>query len=250
MWVPLFPPFTTFQFVSILTFSSFPSYKSTPETIISQPTFLPQIQMAFLHLLSLTILLFFTSSVSSTIIDDSDNSQPYIVRIRNDLKPSAFSDVEKWYKSTLHSLTSYHLTDENPTPVEHSDALLHVYRTVFHGFSAKLTPKQAQELKTRPEVLTVFPDRLRQLHITRSPEFLGLSSIYNPVSLLSESAEGSNVVIGVLDTGIWPERDSFRDDDLEPIPSSWKGECEEGEKFTKEHCNKKIIGARFFLSGY
>ncbi|KAI5680487.1 hypothetical protein M9H77_01714 [Catharanthus roseus] len=189
------------------------------------------------------IFLFF---IFSSAQFEENSHQNFIVRVQNDLKPTAFSDVEEWYSSTLQTLNSK-LEEKS----EIGGEFLHVYKTVFHGFSARLTPKQAQELKTRPGVLAVLPDRLRQIQTTRSPEFLGLSISYNdPTSLSSESDWGSNVIIGVLDTGIWPERPSFRDDGLGPIPSRWKGECTEGEKFFKSNCNKKIIGARYFIRGY
>ncbi|KAL0435919.1 UNVERIFIED_CONTAM: Subtilisin-like protease SBT1.5 [Sesamum radiatum] len=183
--------------------------------------------------------------------DDAQNAQTFIVRVQNDLKPSAFSDVQQWYKATLRSLDSNPLNSETTiaTQAQNSQEFLHVYRTVFHGFSAKLTPQQARQLETGPGVLAVLPDRLRHLHITRSPHFLGLSS-GNPAGLLSESDSGSNVIIGVFDTGIWPERRSFHDEGLGPVPSSWRGECVEGQNFTKAHCNKKIIGARYFAAGY
>lgn len=180
--------------------------------------------------------------------DESEDAQTFIVRVENALKPSAFSDVEQWYKATLRSLDSNLINSEASNTIK-SKEFLHVYRTVFHGFSAKLTPNLAQQLEKRPEVIAVLPDRLRQLHITRSPHFLGLSSA-NPAGLLSESDSGSNVIIGVLDTGIWPERRSFHDEGLGPIPSNWRGECVEGANFTKSLCNKKIIGARYFAAGY
>lgn len=180
--------------------------------------------------------------------DESENDQMFIVRVENELKPSAFADLEQWYKATLRSLDS-NLINSETKGNRKSREFLHVYRTVFHGFSANLTPKQAQQLMKRPEVIAVFPDRLRQLHITRSTRFLGLSYT-NPGGLLTESDSGANVIIGILDTGIWPERRSFHDDGLGPIPSSWRGECVEGENFTKSLCNKKIIGARYFANGY
>ncbi|PIN24155.1 Tripeptidyl-peptidase II [Handroanthus impetiginosus] len=198
--------------------------------------------------------LFFVLSLSFSIVlnethEACQNSPTtYIVRVQNDLKPSVFLDVEQWYKATLRSLDSNPFTSENPNP-RNSQEFLHVYRTVFHGFSAKLTPKQAQELDKKPGVLAVLPDRLLQLHTTRSPYFLGLAS-ENPAGLLSESDSGSNVIIGVMDTGIWPERRSFHDEGLDPVPSNWRGECVEGQNFTKSHCNKKIVGARYFTDGY
>ncbi|KAH6755807.1 Subtilase family protein [Perilla frutescens var. hirtella] len=177
--------------------------------------------------------------------DEREIAQTFIVRVENELKPSAFSDVQHWYKSTLRSLDSNLLNSKT----RKSQEFLHVYKTVFHGFSAKLTPKQARNLKKRPEVIAILPDRLRQLHTTRSPHFLGLSSTH-PAGLLSESNSGANVIIGILDTGIWPERRSFHDEGLGPIPTNWRGECVEGQNFTKAHCNNKIIGARFFADGY
>lgn len=173
--------------------------------------------------------------------------QSYIIRVQNDLKPSVFSDVEHWYSSTLRSLRS------NPLKTDEDEEFLHVYKTVFHGFSARLTAEEAQQLASFHGVVSVLPDRLHQLDTTRSPHFLGLdSSTASPMSsnLVTESDYGSNVVIGVLDTGIWPERPSFHDQGMGPIPSFWKGECTLGENFTKANCNKKIIGARYFTSGY
>lgn len=33
------------------------------------------------------------------------------------------------------------------------------------------------------------------------------------------------------------------------VPSHWKGKCQEGEQFSSSNCNKKIIGARWFVKG-
>ncbi|MCD9641545.1 hypothetical protein HAX54_027760 [Datura stramonium] len=192
------------------------------------------------------LFFFLTYSFFLTLTDA--NKQSYIIRVQNDLKPSVFSDVEHWYSSTLRSLSWNPLKSITTDQGE----FLHVYKTVFHGFSTRLTAEEAQELASRHGVLSVLPDQLRQLHTTRSPHFLGLiSSPASPISdLVTESDSGSNVVIGVLDTGIWPERPSFHDQGMGPIPSFWKGECTEGQNFTKANCNRKIIGARYFTSGY
>jgi hypothetical protein len=42
----------------------------------------------------------------------------------------------------------------------------------------------------------------------------------------------SNIVVGMLDTGIWPESESFSDEGFGPPPKKWKGSC---QNFT---CNK------------
>lgn len=178
----------------------------------------------------------------------SAQSQTYIIRVQNDLKPSAFSNVENWYKSTLQTLDSSQLMKDSEEYSKKQD-FLHIYKNVFHGFSTTLTTQQAQQLKTQPGILAVIPDQLRQIQTTRSPIFLGLEG-KNPSDLITESDSGSDVIIGIFDTGIWPERRSFHDKGLPPIPTRWKGECVEGEKFRKNHCNKKLIGARYFRAAY
>ncbi|VVA29794.1 Hypothetical predicted protein [Prunus dulcis] len=55
----------------------------------------------------------------------------------------------------------------------------------------------------------------------------------------------SDIIVGVIDTGIWPESESFKDDGFCPPPKSWKGVCDGGKNFT---CNNKIIGARRYTA--
>uniref|UniRef100_A0A6N2MWI1 Subtilisin-like protease fibronectin type-III domain-containing protein n=1 Tax=Salix viminalis TaxID=40686 RepID=A0A6N2MWI1_SALVM len=159
-------------------------------------------------------------------------------RVQHDTKPSIFPTHQHWYISSLSSISP------GDTP-----RLLHTYDTVFHGFSAKLSLTEALKLQTLPHIIAVIPERVRHLHTTRSPQFLGLKTA-DSAGLLKESDFGSDLVIGVIDTGIWPERQSFNDRDLGPVPSKWKGVCVSGKDFASSSCNRKLIGARFFCNGY
>ncbi|GAU24423.1 hypothetical protein TSUD_391320 [Trifolium subterraneum] len=87
-------------------------------------------------------------------------------------------------------------------------------------------------------VVSVFPSQEYHLKTTRSWDFLGL-----PQSIDRDKSVESDLVIGVIDTGIWPESESFNDKGLGPIPRKWKGVCAGGSNFS---CNKKLIGARFY----
>ncbi|PQP94706.1 subtilisin-like protease SBT3.4 [Prunus yedoensis var. nudiflora] len=130
-----------------------------------------------------------------------------------------------------------------------SELMVYSYRHGFSGFAAKLTESQAQKLSELPGVVRVIPNSLHKLQTTRSWDFLGLSS-QSPSNILHKSSMGDGVIIGVLDTGIWPESESFNEKGLGPVPSHWKGVCESGDRFNATiDCNRKIIGARWFIDG-
>ncbi|PNX76590.1 subtilisin-like protease-like protein [Trifolium pratense] len=107
---------------------------------------------------------------------------------------------------------------------------------------------------TQTGILKVYPDKKYKLLTTRTPEFLGLDRIpaMFPASSSSSSSSRSmeDLIVGVIDSGVWPESKSFDDTGYGPIPRTWKGKCETGTDFTASNCNKKLIGARFFLKGY
>ncbi|KAK9287129.1 hypothetical protein L1049_015540 [Liquidambar formosana] len=183
---------------------------------------------------SLLLLSFFflcTFPLKTLTFSADQTVKTFIFRVDSHSKPSIFPTHYHWYSS------------EFADPVQ----ILHVYDTVFHGFSASLTPDQAASVVQHPSVLAAFEDRRRQLHTTRSPQFLGLR---NQQGLWSDSDYGSDVIVGLFDTGIWPERRSFSAVKLGPIPTRWKGVCETGAKFTLRNCNRKVIGARFFSKGH
>ncbi|CAI9778332.1 unnamed protein product [Fraxinus pennsylvanica] len=50
--------------------------------------------------------------------------------------------------------------------------------------------------------------------------------------------------------GIWPESKSFNGYGLGPVPAKFKGECSAEENFTLSNCNRKIVGARFYSTGF
>ncbi|KAM1049357.1 hypothetical protein ACFX2C_028468 [Malus domestica] len=120
-----------------------------------------------------------------------------------------------------------------------SNLLVRSYKRSFNGFAAKLTDRERERLAKMKEVVSVFPSTSYKLQTTRSWEFLGFNE-----KLKRNPTVESNVIVGVIDTGIWPESESFSDEGFGPTPRKWEGVCEGGKNFT---CNKKIIGARFYV---
>ena len=137
---------------------------------------------------------------------------------------------------------------------------LYNYGYVFNGFAAELTEAQAQKLAQTPGVLAVTKDEIRALDTATTPAFLGLSGATGFWN--STGATGENVIIGIVDTGAWPEHPSFSDRtgnngngtqdgklSYHQIPG-WHGRCVPGEAFTGTDCNQKLIGARYYNAGF
>ncbi|KAJ9706398.1 hypothetical protein PVL29_001753 [Vitis rotundifolia] len=130
------------------------------------------------------------------------------------------------------------------------DSMVYSYKHGFSGFAAKLTDSQAQKVADLPGVVHVIPNRLHKRQTTRSWDYLGLSS-QSPSNLLHETNMGDGIIIGLLDTGVWPESEVFNDEGLGPIPSRWKGGCVSGELFNAAtDCNRKLIGTRWYIDGF
>ncbi|KAL8040216.1 hypothetical protein ABFX02_10G083800 [Erythranthe guttata] len=167
----------------------------------------------------------------------------YIVHMKHHHKPAIYATHGEWYSDHFQSLTA-----ADP------DSLLYTYDAAYNGFAAAMSPEEAESLRQSDSVLGVYEDAVYNLHTTRTPEFLGLDSELGPWvghSLQELNQASQDVIIGVLDTGVWPESKSFSDSNMADIPARWRGECQAADDFNpKIHCNKKLIGARFFSKGY
>ncbi|OMO85930.1 hypothetical protein CCACVL1_09920 [Corchorus capsularis] len=191
------------------------------------------------------LFLVLTSYLSFTLVHSASNpllKKTYIVQMDKSAMPASFSSHLEWYSSTLKSVTY-------KTQSEDEDRILYSYQNAFHGVAAQLTEEEAERLEEQDGVVSILPEMKYQLHTTRSPMFLGLER-EESTRIWSQNLADHDVIVGVLDTGIWPESESFNDTGMSPVPARWKGMCETGRGFQKHHCNRKIVGARVFYRGY
>ena len=139
------------------------------------------------------------------------------------------------------------------------------YSTVYNGFAARLTAAEVTALRNSPLVVDVHVDEARKLDTISTSAFLGLSA---PGGLWSQlvggvANKGEDIIIGIVDSGIWPESPSYADriNGTTPVfsggisaygpPVGWSGSCAAGACFVPAtHCNNKLIGAQFFNTGF
>lgn len=144
--------------------------------------------------------------------------------------------------------------------------LVHDYKVVLNGFSAMLTDAEVRALVGRSDVLAVTPDVPRELTTVSTRDFLKLTGPNGAWSKLGGVTEaGEDVIIGIVDGGVWPEHTSYADrvdSNGKPThdtsgslvysapPARWQGDCQTGEGFTTANCNNKLIGAQYFDDVY
>ena len=144
--------------------------------------------------------------------------------------------------------------------------VLHEYSVVLNGFTAMLTDAEVRTLVGRSDVVAVTPDTPRSLTTTYTHSFLGLDK---PDGLWSQLGgkehAGEDIIIGIVDGGVWPEHLSYADridSDGKPTfdngaavaydapPARWKGDCQSGNGFTAANCNNQLVGAQYFDASF
>jgi subtilisin family serine protease len=137
------------------------------------------------------------------------------------------------------------------------------YHYSFNGFAAELSDAQAALLRTTPGVLMVSKDVEQFADTSSTPSFLGLDAPAGLWDQLGGTARaGDEIIVGVIDSGIWPESESFSDRtglngngtkggklSYHQIPG-WHGKCTPGEQFPASMCNQKLIGAQRFNAAW
>lgn len=135
----------------------------------------------------------------------------------------------------------------------HPAKVLYHYYTVYNGVAVRLTPEEAPKVAALPGVISVQREQWRYPLTDVTPQFIGATSIWDGTATGGlPGTKGEGVIVGVIDTGIWPEHPSFADDGTyPPPPPEWGGECTPPADDTPGYtCNNKLIGVQYFLDSY
>ena len=131
------------------------------------------------------------------------------------------------------------------------DAPETVYRwtTALNGFAVELTADQVAALETSSEVETVEANSVRAMAGRITSRATAAAQLARPRD--GSGRGGSGVVIGFVDSGLAPDSPLFTDvPGLGNNTGAYTGECTIGEGWPISSCNRKVVGAGWWVAGF
>ena len=129
------------------------------------------------------------------------------------------------------------------------------FSVAFNGYTARLTDAEATRLAHTPGVVNVWDNEIVEADTISTPTFLGLTGSGGTWAkeFGGPAKAGEGVIVGVIDSGFWPESPSFAPlpeprPDAADIAAQWHGECVAGDE-EPVTCNNKVLGARWYNEG-
>ncbi|MGW4793215.1 S8 family serine peptidase [Nonomuraea sp. NPDC004297] len=141
---------------------------------------------------------------------------------------------------------------------------LYEYAYSFGGFAARLTSAEVAKMRALPEVVSVTEDRKVSVATSSTPAFLGLDArgglwerLGGPTGGRKGKGAGDGLVIGVIDSGIWADSQSFANPDPSGVKygpaGGFHGGCvrtSPDASWNAALCNGKIVAARHYNAGW
>ena len=132
----------------------------------------------------------------------------------------------------------------------------HRLQVVLNALAMTVSRADVEQIRQLPDVAAVFYDNRQETLSSHTPAYIGAPQVWTQLG--GQSVAGEDIVIGVIDGGIWPEHPSFSDPDPNgsgyPAPTGWNAApCEFGSASPGDAaftCNNKLLGARRIMATY
>ncbi|ANC32188.1 S8 family serine peptidase [Isoptericola dokdonensis] len=161
------------------------------------------------------------------------------------------SAAERKYRGYVADQTaeiSAEVTDAVP-----GTEIVQEFDTVYGGVAAMVPGDEIPALLEVPGVVAVQENTLEQPLTDSSTEFINAGAAYDLLGTTAEAGDG--LVLGNIDTGLWPEHESFEDlGNLSPYDGPAL-RCDYGDNPLTEavdpfECNDKLVGGYSFTEFY
>jgi hypothetical protein len=127
------------------------------------------------------------------------------------------------------------------------------YRTVYGGVAALVPGNRISQILRMPGVVAVQRDSVKHPLTDSSAKFINATAAYQKLHTTANAGQG--ILLGNLDTGVWPEHPSFADQGNLPAYSGPALPCTFGDNpLTPANdpfvCGNKLVGGRAFLDTF
>ena len=128
------------------------------------------------------------------------------------------------------------------------------FSSAYGGIAVQVPANKAKDLLSVPGVVAVQADTLQHTLTDTTPQFVGATKVWP--ALGGPNKAGQGVIVGVLDSGVWPEHPSLADPGIAHAgavgrscraSSATEAARRSGPAFA---CNDKLVGAHVFLDTY
>ncbi|MDP9822141.1 S8 family serine peptidase [Nocardioides massiliensis] len=128
---------------------------------------------------------------------------------------------------------------------------LYRYTHTIAGFSARLEPADVKALRARADVVRVERSTRQRLQSGSTTDFLELAGDTGAwQSLGGPERAGAGVVIGSVDSGLWPRTPAFAPlTDVDARPAGFTGACRTGVAGSN-FCTTKVVAADWFVEAF
>ncbi len=127
------------------------------------------------------------------------------------------------------------------------------YRVVFGGVAATIPGNTVKQILKLPGVVAVQRDDLKQPLTDSSPAFINATSAYRELRTTRNAGQG--ILLGNIDSGVWPEHPLFADQGNLPARAGAPLPCNFGDNpLTPANdpfvCNNKLVSGQSFMATY
>ncbi|MEA5446124.1 S8 family serine peptidase [Gammaproteobacteria bacterium AB-CW1] len=162
------------------------------------------------------------------------------INLQSDASQSYLSHLDQQRDSFLDRLSEVLGREIEP---------VHVFRLANNGFTARMTPAEAEQLARVPGVRLVERDHQVELLTDAGPGWIGAPAIWDGSAVSGHAgSQGEGIVFAIIDTGIDPWNPSFAAQASDgyshenPLGSgNFLGNCA-GDDPAESMCNDKLIG--------
>jgi subtilisin family serine protease len=171
-------------------------------------------------------------------------------QIRNELRLDTKSNDSVQYTNFLESKQADFLTQAK-SKLGKNAQVVYQYKNAFNGLALNLTQDEAAKLSSLNSVAFVERERMEQMDTDTGPTHVGAPQVWEGEGPTAVNM-GEGVIIGVIDSGVNSDHDSFADvggdgyDHTNPWGEGvYVGDC--AGDFASM-CNDKLIGVRSYAS--